>query len=60
MDMEKNNSTKPTLGQSLAAQQIKYQLKGRIFIVQPVFLETGPETVTSVLTRLVQADLMNL
>lgn len=38
-------------------QEIQYQINGKTFIVQPVFQNHSPETIGSILLRLMKADL---
>lgn len=35
----------------------KYQVDGKVFMVEPVFQESGSETIGTILVKLMQADL---
>ena len=46
-----------TLSNPSRENEIQYQIKGKTFIVQPVFQEDALETIGSVLLRLMKAEL---
>ena len=53
--MQEKESTQP-LSQNLSEETVTYHLKGRTFIVQPVFKKENANTLGAILLRLMQAD----
>ena len=53
--MQEKESTQ-TLSQSLSEETTTYYIKGRTFIVQPVFKKENANTLGAILLRLMQAD----
>ena len=37
-------------------EQVRYEIDGKVFLVQPVYRERGTETVSSILFRLMEDD----
>lgn len=50
-------STEADIERTLTSKIIVYEIKGRTFIVEPVFLKEGEETLGSVLMRLMKYEI---
>ena len=44
------------LKEDTSQKQVRYEIDGKVFLVQPVYRECGTETVTSILFRLMEDD----
>lgn len=44
------------LKEDTSQKQVRYEISGKVFLVQPVYRECGAETVTSILFRLMEDD----
>lgn len=54
--MENTVSMKEEKEKSMLTEQITYQIKGRSFVVEPVFKKESPDTLGSVLLRLMKSE----
>ena len=42
--------------ENTSQKQVRYEIGGKVFLVQPVYRERGTETVSSILFRLMEDD----